>query len=95
VPEQFADAATIKIGEASYFRICVACHGFEAVSAGILPDLRHSGVLGDKATWYEIVGNGALADKGMAAFKEDFTPEEIEGIRAYVIGLARAEQKLP
>jgi alcohol dehydrogenase (cytochrome c)/quinohemoprotein ethanol dehydrogenase len=94
-PEQFAEAAAIKTGEQGYFRICVACHGFGAVSAGLLPDLRHSAVLADKDAWNEIVGNGARSDAGMVGFKDDFTPEEIEALRAYVISLARAEQKLP
>jgi alcohol dehydrogenase (cytochrome c)/quinohemoprotein ethanol dehydrogenase len=94
-PEQFADAATLKTAANNYYRICVACHGFDATSAGIVPDIRHSGLLGDKDAWYEVVGNGALAERGMVAFKADFTPEEIEGLRAYVISRARAEQNLP
>src|ERR1700712_1891396 len=35
------NAAAIKIGESAYGQNCARCHGLEAISGGIAPDLRY------------------------------------------------------
>ncbi|WP_380784078.1 cytochrome c-550 PedF [Sphingomonas sp. R86520] len=35
------DATAIKIGESAYGQNCARCHGLEAISGGIAPDLRY------------------------------------------------------
>nr|WP_246447944.1 cytochrome c-550 PedF [Novosphingobium flavum] len=35
------NAAAIKIGESAYNQNCARCHGIEAISGGIAPDLRY------------------------------------------------------
>ncbi len=46
------NAAAIKIGESAYGQNCARCHGLEAISGGIAPDLRFldEGEAGDE--WY-------------------------------------------
>jgi len=90
---QFANATTIEQGRQLYFRTCVVCHGTGAVSGGVTPDLRYSPAIADARTWSSIVADGGLADQGMAGFKDNFSPEEIEAIRAYVVDRARAGAK--
>ncbi|WP_407818298.1 cytochrome c-550 PedF [Sphingomonas aurantiaca] len=47
-----SDATAIKIGESAYGQNCARCHGLEAISGGIAPDLRYLdvGEAGDE--WY-------------------------------------------
>ena len=63
---------------------CGLCHGAGARSGGVVPDLRRSAALDDKALWNEIVLKGALKDRGMISFAKWFTPAQIEAIRGYV-----------
>lgn len=46
------DATAIKIGESAYGQNCARCHGLEAISGGIAPDLRYleAGDTGDE--WF-------------------------------------------
>ena len=88
-PRQFADAATIDAGYKLYRRSCFGCHGPGAVSTGLVHDLRYSPALANKELWKSIVADGAMASAGMVAFKDNFTPQQIEALRAYVIQRAR------
>lgn len=87
-PAMIGDAATIAAGQSNYQRYCLVCHGPGAVGTGVLPDLRKSGTIADAATFKSIVYDGILAQNGMASFKPVMSPEEIETIRAYLIGRA-------
>lgn len=71
-----------------YDRSCVACHGVDAVGGGILPDLRYSPAIANQRFWYAIVGDGALTSRGMVGFKDNYSPEELEALRAFVISRA-------
>jgi quinohemoprotein ethanol dehydrogenase len=90
-PRATSSAATVKKGEALYQRYCGACHGDAAVSGGVLPDLRYSGVLADKQ-WLNIVIDGLLRQYGMISFSKELTRNDAEAIRSYVI--FRANQSL-
>ena len=83
-----SSAETIAIGKQSYYRTCVACHGGNAISGGIAPDLRYSPTLADEATWSMVVADGALAERGMIGFKKNFSAQQIAAIRAYVVAEA-------
>jgi quinohemoprotein ethanol dehydrogenase len=88
-PPQTADAATIEKGFVTYHRTCAVCHGFFAESDGVVPDLR----LIPRPLWDEfdgIVRGGALADAGMASFKDILTKDDIAAVRAYVLSQAHA-----
>ena len=83
-PPQTADAATIAKGFDAFHRNCTVCHGFFAESDGVLPDLRT--VPADIWSEYDnIVLGGALADGGMASFKDLLSHADVVAIRAYVL----------
>ena len=79
-----APEETLTLGAATYARRCAMCHGAEAASGGLIPDLRYS----TPATvdrFAEIVMGGTLADKGMPSFKTSLKDEEVAAIKAYVL----------
>jgi len=88
-PPQTANAATVQKGFDLYHRNCVVCHGFFAESDGVVPDLRTV----SPEIWGQydaIVLGGALADGGMASFKDALSKDDVAAIRAYVLGQAHA-----
>lgn len=83
-PPDSANAALLEKGFALYHKNCVFCHGYFAESEGEVPDLR----LVPKDIWGQydsIVLGGALADGGMASFKDVLTKSDVDVIRAYVL----------
>ncbi|MEH6635148.1 MAG: PQQ-dependent dehydrogenase, methanol/ethanol family [Halioglobus sp.] len=84
-PEQTASEETKDLGHATYQDICLGCHGLNAVSGLLIPDLRGSAYLWDDKGWDEVVLGGKLKDKGMASFGSNITGEQSQAIRAYVI----------
>jgi PQQ-dependent dehydrogenase (methanol/ethanol family) len=90
-PAQTADAGTIESGRKLYGRYCVGCHGFDAVSGGLVPDLRYSGFLANNG-WFEIVLAGALKKEGMVSFGQVLDHQKAAAIRYYVIQRAHDAQ---
>jgi quinohemoprotein ethanol dehydrogenase len=88
VTEPRAKSAVLQLGEASYSRQCMVCHGAGAY-AGILPNLTRSPAILDKDSFDAIVADGALTDHGMVSFKDRLSPTEIEAVRQYLQDLAR------
>jgi quinohemoprotein ethanol dehydrogenase len=82
-------AATISLGKSLYSHYCFACHGSDAVSGGVLPDLRRSAMVFNQSLFNSVVREGALTPRGMVSFAADLSPEQTEAIRAYVIQRAR------
>lgn len=80
----------VEIGASAYNQNCARCHGLEAISGGIAPDLRalEPGEYGDE--WYvEKVRNGIVRNgmTYMPAFAEPDGPlsqEALWAIRAYL-----------
>ena len=72
---------------------CSRCHGGEAHSLNIIPDLRRSAALSSAALWKNIVLDGALEPNGMIGWSEFLGAEDAETIRAYVAAQARALQQ--
>lgn len=91
VPTSFGNASAVASGRMRYLNTCVVCHGANAVSAGLLPDLRHSSAISDRDTFQSIVGGGSLATQGMASFSRNYSPADIENIRAYLVSRARED----
>jgi quinohemoprotein ethanol dehydrogenase len=88
-PAQTADAATVAKGFDLFHRNCTVCHGFFAESDGVLPDLRT--VPPEIWSQYDaIVLDGALADGGMASFKDLLKKDDVTAIRAYVLSQSHA-----
>ena len=83
----------IEIGASAYNQNCARCHGLEAVSGGVTPDLR---LLNDETEWSSIeeadewflerVKNGAVIDGRvyMPPFEELLSQEAMWAIRAYI-----------
>jgi len=88
----------VEQGRDLYNLLCVACHGGNAASAGMVPDLRYR--INDIApAWQAIVIDGALKTNGMAAWDKFISREEADAIKDYVVheatlGHARGEQRL-
>jgi mono/diheme cytochrome c family protein len=63
----------------------MGCHGLNAVSGLIIPDLRGSAYLYDLEGWHATVRDGARREKGMAAFGQWLNEEQSSAIRDYII----------
>ena len=93
-----APAEQVEQGRALYGVYCSVCHGGNAISGGIVPDLRYRiGAL--DPLWQSIVIDGALAENGMAAWDAYLSRDEADAIKAYVahearLGHQRGERRL-
>jgi mono/diheme cytochrome c family protein len=92
-PPDTASAPIVTAGKALYHTYCSTCHGDSATGSGVLPDLRYSGLLKDPGAFDVTVRQGARVDKGMVAFKDEISPEDLEKIRAYVIHRANEDKR--
>jgi quinohemoprotein ethanol dehydrogenase len=92
-PPDAASAATVAAGKALYHMYCSSCHGDSATGSGVLPDLRYSSLIKSAASFDMTVREGARAEQGMAAFKDEVSPQDLEKIRAYVIHRANEDKK--
>jgi quinohemoprotein ethanol dehydrogenase len=89
-PTIVAKPDQVALGETVYGRRCGLCHGFDAVSGNIVPDLRRSAFLTSPDGWQAVVIGGALANSGMISWKRFVTPTQAEAVRAFVGERARA-----
>ena len=85
-PEVFAK------GLKAYANRCSLCHGDQAYSSGLTPNLRYSAFTKNAEAWKQVVLNGILASKGMPNFGSILDEETAEGIRAYVIHEALSDR---
>ena len=88
------NAKAIEIGSSAYTQNCARCHGLEAVSGGIAPDLRmlDPGIEGDE--WFkERVINGAVRDGRvyMPKMADYLSQESLWAIRSYLESVAVSE----
>ena len=84
----------VEIGSSAYNQNCAACHGLEAKSGGIAPDLRllEAGVMGDE--WFkERVINGAVRDGRvyMPKMADYLSQEALWAVRTYLESVAIEE----
>jgi len=84
-PERRADAEAEREGFALYQELCMGCHGLNAVSGLIIPDLRGSAWLHDPDGWNSVVREGLFAKSGMANLSAFLDRQQSEAIRAYII----------
>ena len=75
---------------------CARCHGQDAlpnpVAANLLESLAPKGPAAEKGTFTKIVVEGR-PNRGMPAFKETVTTEQVDAIYAYLSG--RAAKRIP
>lgn len=99
-PAAAQDGATVSAleyeGWRQYNVQCARCHGQDAlpnpVAANLLTSLAPGGPAADKEVFTRTVLEGRL-DRGMPAFKETMTPDQVDATYAYLKG--RAEKKIP
>lgn len=83
---EFHDRA-VQIGSSAYNQNCARCHGLEAISGGIAPDLRELEANLDGDDWYkERVINGAVRDGAvyMPRMADYLSQEALWAIRTYI-----------
>ena len=85
-PSEYHDRA-VEIGSSAYNQNCARCHGLEAISGGIAPDLRdlEANMVGDE--WFkERVINGAVRDGAvyMPRMADTLSQEALWAIRTYI-----------
>jgi cytochrome c-550 PedF len=81
------NARAIEIGTSAYNQNCARCHGLEAISGGIAPDLRYLEVGAEGDAWYmERYRHGAVRDGKvyMPAFDEVLGQKAGWAIRAFL-----------
>lgn len=79
-------ARAIEIGSSAYNQNCARCHGLEAISGGIAPDLRYLEEDYEGDEWFiERVTNGAVRDGKvyMPKFVGTISQEGLWAIRTY------------
>jgi len=85
-PNEHHDLA-VEIGSSAYNQNCARCHGLEAISGGIAPDLRELEASYDGDEWYkERVINGAVRDGAvyMPRMADTLSQEALWAIRTYI-----------
>ncbi len=85
-------------GRELYHLYCAVCHGGNAVSGGLVPDLRYR-IKDIAVAWQAIVIDGGLRSNGMPAWEDYLAREEADAIKFYVIheatlGLKRDEKRI-
>jgi quinohemoprotein ethanol dehydrogenase len=74
----------VAAGSEAYRLHCSRCHGGDAHSINVIPDLRRSAALTNRELWQSIVIGGALEANGMISWREFFDADVAENIRAFV-----------
>lgn len=92
-PAESFKPTQIAHGQKLFERDCWTCHGPGAISSGVVPDLRRSGVLTSSEAWQSVVIDGVLKDRGMISFDQYLSREDAEDLRAYVAKRAKLLQQ--
>ena len=93
-PPFTGDPTKIAQGASLYGNSCSVCHGDSGIAGGLVPDLRHSAALSQPKLWQQIVHDGVLSSQGMVAWSRNFSAEQIELIRQYLIKRANEDKAL-
>lgn len=82
-PPLTAQPEQLKIARELFNGTCGSCHGMNAVSGGVVPDLRY--LTPEKHSQFTAILSGARLNKGMPAFNAALKPEEMELLQQYII----------
>ncbi|MCW5625216.1 MAG: c-type cytochrome, partial [Burkholderiales bacterium] len=93
VPQEEWPAETVAKGEGLYGANCLLCHGFGAISNGVVPDLRRTPMLSSRAAFEHVVLGGALVDTGMPNWSGKLDAKDVDAIRAYLADRAKQLQR--
>jgi quinohemoprotein ethanol dehydrogenase len=89
VPDFKPDSAKILRGQHIFDEVCSNCHGTNALSGGLAPDLRASHAASDPNTLRAIL-HGALELRGMPKFY-DYSFDDVDAIYQYIRFRARED----
>jgi quinohemoprotein ethanol dehydrogenase len=78
-----ATADDLKLARDMFNGTCGSCHGMNAVSGGVVPDLRY--LTPEKHAMFQGILSGARLNKGMPAFNAALKPEDMELLRQYIV----------
>jgi len=92
IPKVTASEAVIKTGAVAYANGCGVCHGDQAYSSTLTPNLRFSAITTDAEAWKSVVLEGALIENGMPNFGGILDADTAEAIRHYVIAEANSDR---
>ena len=87
IDDSALDPSAVAAGSHLYAIHCLRCHGLQAKSSGLYPDLRFSSSQVHDS-WQGIVIGGALKANGMDSFSESLTGSDVKAIHSYVISEA-------
>jgi len=82
-PPNTLEADKLPVARRLFNGFCANCHGLNAVSGGVVPDLRYLST--DSHLQFNAIVAGARAAKGMPAFADAMLPEHMELIHQYII----------
>ncbi|MCA6215643.1 PQQ-dependent dehydrogenase, methanol/ethanol family [Ideonella sp. B7] len=88
LPPLKASEAELKIGRTMFNGLCANCHGLNAVSGGVVPDLRY--LSPEKHGYFLGIVYGGRTERGMPSFAKGIGPEQVELIRQYIISRSHA-----
>lgn len=89
-PAASAPADVVSLGHSKYNKYCLDCHGYNAISGGVIPDLRRSPLIAGAGAFRDVVIGGVRKHAGMVSFASVLSPSDAEAIRAYVVTEANA-----
>ena len=89
-PAGTAPADVVAAGHAKFNRYCLVCHGYNAISGGVIPDLRKTAEIADASAFKDVVLGGSHQSRGMVSFASVLKDADVEAIRNYVISEANA-----
>jgi PQQ-dependent dehydrogenase (methanol/ethanol family) len=89
-PAATAPADVVALGHSKYNKYCLDCHGYNAISGGVIPDLRRSPLISIAAPFKDVVINGVRKHAGMVSFSSVLSDSDAEAIRSYIITEANA-----
>jgi len=90
LPEFRPDVEKVKRGEHLFDNNCNYCHGTDALSGGMAPDLRASPLAADRKMLGKVVLEGVLQLKGMPRYP-DFSDEDVDDLYHYIRWRARKD----
>ena len=88
-PHFEVDAGLAQQGALEYGGVCTSCHGAGAVSSGMAPDLRASGLVLSAGAFANIVRDGRT-ERGMPDYPE-LTDQQLTALRHYIREQAELE----
>lgn len=83
-----ADASQLQIGRSLFNGLCANCHGLNAVSGGVVPDLRY--LTQEKHGLFAGIVYGGRTNRGMPSFAGGLAQDDVERIRQYILFRAHA-----